>query len=252
MSATRKILLALSILVGALGLFRLYDLTTSDFAASRARDRARQQAELRALEAGETAPHGRKLDDREREARIDDLRAWTSRHAEEEALDREDARRHWITTVLTLLLAGGLGAAVVLMGRKDGPRVLVRLGQVRPGVVVAALVGLLAGTLLLGFVPQLVTDHQDVTRAEERLAETKSKLESFRFDARGNIAPEQRTEFESTMATAKYAPEAVENAKGRRTLSILIVFASTIALALSVYFGRRSWVRSFAASPQTA
>jgi hypothetical protein len=246
MSATRKILLALSILSALLCALQVYDWTTSDFAESRARSREAYQTELRALEAGQPPPDGAALDERQREARISDLRAWTSHADEEAAMDREDVMRSWRNTILMFLLAGGLGAAFFLTGRKNGPRALVRLGQLRPGVILAVLAGLVAGTVLISFAGAVVEEHQELTRAEERFAELEARLKSFPFDADGNVAPDKRGEFESMMAQTRFAPDEVIGARERRNVAALIVLASTVVLGLSVYFGRRSWLRSAA------
>jgi hypothetical protein len=250
MSATRKILLVLSILIGGLALFQVYELTSRDSAGLAERDVERHRAELRALEAGEPAPGGVKLDDDHRRERIDSLRSWIKSGEEMAVLDREHARARWRNAILELMLAGGLAALVAFMGRKDGPKALVRLGQLRPGVIVAAIVGLVAGVLLVSFAQVLVEEQDELTRAEQRLADVQKKLESgFAFDAAGNIPDDQQAEFARTLSDAKFAPADVERAKEQRTYAALILLGSALALGLSLHFGRRSW-RSFAPPPR--
>ena len=249
MSTTRKILLGVAILVGCFALFQVYDLTAHDFAAQREADVARNRKELAALEAREAPASGPKLGERERAARIEDLRSWIKSGEETTAMDRERAKRRWWNAIIALLAAGGIAAAVVLMGRKDGPQALVRLGQVRPGVVVAAIVALIAGLSVISFTRALIGAQDEVASSERRLDEVKAKLDGFKFDASGNIAKDQQVDFQMTLSEAEYAPQAVAQARGNRTIDAAILLGSAVALGLSTYLGRRSWKRSFGPAP---
>ena len=245
MSATRKLLLVLSVLIGLLGLFKVYDIASSTSSEVQARGRERNLSELRTLEAGEPPPNGVKLDKAQREARIRDLRSWTSHAEEDGARDRENDQRSWRSAILTLLLSGGLAGAVVVLGRKDGPAALVRARQLRPGVIVAGLVGLLAGTLLVSFARETLHQQQELTRTEQRVSEVQTKLKTFEFEANGNVAPDKRTEFEQLMLRAKLDSTQIGQAAEQRNLAMLIALGSTVALALAAFFGRRSWKQSF-------
>lgn len=240
MTGTRKLLLALAVLIGLLGAFKTYDVASSDFVASRDRDRAAHKEELRALEAGEAPPNGLKLDESARKSRISDLRAWTQDADSEAALDREQQRSHWISALVTLGLAGGLGAAFVLSGKKDGPAAFTRLGSMPAGVIVALLFGLGAATGALVGTKEVLSQADEVARAEERAKTVEAKLKSFPFDASGNVAPERRTEFEMLLSEAKYAPQNLASARERRTVGLAVSVGSIVVLGLSLFFARRS------------
>jgi len=177
---------------------------------------------------------------------MEDLRYWISRAQEDEALDREHDAAAWRNAIITLVIAGGLAAAFVATGRKNAPKVLVGLGQLRPGVIVAVLAGLLSGTVLVVFTGELIEQHENVARAEQKLDALQKKLESFEFDAKGNVAEDKRSEFEVALSEAKYAPELVATSRGSRTFAALVVVGSVVVLGLSAFFGRRSWRRSLA------
>lgn len=130
-----------------------------------------------------------------------------------------------ILGVLILLAAGGILARSMVAAAPGAPPF-----WTQSSVLAAGFFGIVAVLTLALFLPEVHRRAGDLERMEEKLVETKTTLESIRFDADGNVPDAERARFESAMSRAKYLPGNLETARDNFQLEIAISCGAALVL----------------------
>jgi membrane protein implicated in regulation of membrane protease activity len=97
-------------------------------------------------------------------------------------------------------------------------------------VLAAGFFGLVAVLVLALHLPEVHGHSRDLQRLEADLVETKSALESIRFDANGNVPDAERSRFETAMSRAKHLPTNLKATRDSLRLRLAISGGATLLL----------------------